>query len=71
MLPNIGYGELLLIAVVALILFGAKRIPEIARALGRSVSAFKSGLKEGAPEEKEPPSAPPQAGPDPDKTQKL
>lgn len=47
MLPNIGYGELLLILVVALLLFGADRIPEVAKSLGRSVNAFKHGLKEG------------------------
>ena len=47
MLPNIGYGELLIILVVALILFGANRIPEVAKSLGRSLHAFKQGLKEG------------------------
>lgn len=52
MLPNIGYGELLVILVVALLLFGANRIPEVARSLGRSVNAFKSGLKEGLDEDK-------------------
>ena len=48
MLPNLGYGELLVILVVALLVFGAKRIPEIARSLGQAVNAFKSGLREGA-----------------------
>jgi sec-independent protein translocase protein TatA len=52
MLPNIGYGELLVILVVALLLFGANRIPEVARSLGRSVNAFKSGLKDGLEEGK-------------------
>ena len=47
MLPNIGYGELLIILVVALLLFGANRIPEVAKSLGRSLNAIKSGLKEG------------------------
>ena len=51
MLPNIGYGELLVILVIALLLFGAKRIPEVAKALGRSVNAFKSGLREVSREE--------------------
>ncbi|HAH07665.1 MAG TPA: twin-arginine translocase TatA/TatE family subunit [Elusimicrobia bacterium] len=51
-MPNIGYGEILLIAIVAILLFGANKIPDAARALGRSVNAFKSGLREGtdAPE---------------------
>lgn len=47
MLPNIGYGELLIILIVALLLFGANRIPEVAKSLGRSLNAFKQGLKEG------------------------
>jgi sec-independent protein translocase protein TatA len=47
MLPNVGMGEMLVIGVVAVLLFGANRIPEVARSLGRSVNAFKSGLKEG------------------------
>ncbi|HVE13108.1 MAG TPA: twin-arginine translocase TatA/TatE family subunit [Elusimicrobiota bacterium] len=51
MLPNVGYGELLVILVLALLLFGAKQVPEVARNLGRSVNAFKQGLKEGLEEE--------------------
>ncbi|TPW20082.1 MAG: hypothetical protein FD126_2041 [Elusimicrobia bacterium] len=46
MLPNIGMGEMLIIGVVGLLLFGANRIPEVARSLGRSVNAFKAGLKD-------------------------
>lgn len=46
MLPNIGSGELLLLATVVLLLFGARRIPEAARSLGRSINAFKEGLRE-------------------------
>ncbi len=46
MLPNIGTGEMLIIGVVGLLLFGANKIPEFARSLGRSVNAFKSGLKD-------------------------
>ena len=57
MLPNVGYGELLIILVVALLLFGANRIPEIAKALGKSVNAFKAGLREGTNENQEGPSA--------------
>lgn len=45
MIPNVGSTELLVILVVALLLFGAKQIPEIARALGRSVNSFKAGLR--------------------------
>ncbi|MBI3292981.1 MAG: twin-arginine translocase TatA/TatE family subunit [Elusimicrobia bacterium] len=52
MLPNIGWGELLVILLVVLLLFGAKRLPEIGKALGRSIGAFKEGLKDGEQESK-------------------
>ena len=51
MLPNIGYGELLIILAIALLLFGAKRIPDLAKSLGQSINAFKAGLREGSPED--------------------
>ena len=46
MLPNLSYGEIFVILVVALLVFGAKRIPEIARSIGRAVNSFKAGLKD-------------------------
>lgn len=46
-----GYMEVLLILFVVLLLFGAKRLPELSRALGRSLGEFKKGRAEG---EKEP-----------------
>lgn len=52
MLPNLGYGELLVILALALLLFGAKQIPEIARSFGRAINTFKGGLKEGMDEVK-------------------
>ena len=39
-------GELVIILVIALLLFGAQRLPEVARGMGRSVNAFKQGLRE-------------------------
>jgi len=45
-LGRIGTTELVLILVVLLLLFGAKRIPDIARAVGKSMSQFKKGLKD-------------------------
>lgn len=50
---GIGMQELLVILIIALLLFGAGRLPQIARALGKSVGELKKGLKEGIEEEKE------------------
>lgn len=46
MFENLGMGELLLIMVVVLILFGGKKIPEIARNLGKGISEFKKGVND-------------------------
>ena len=43
---NIGWQEILLILLIVLILFGAKKIPELAKGLGRGVREFKKGLKD-------------------------
>jgi len=40
-----GVSELLLIGVVALLVFGPKRLPEVGKALGRAVSEFRAGLR--------------------------
>jgi sec-independent protein translocase protein TatA len=48
----LGYQEILLILVVLVFLFGARRIPEIARGLGEGIRSFRSSLKGG--EEREP-----------------
>jgi len=52
-MPNIGLTELLLILLVCLLLFGAGRLPEIARQLGKAISEFKKSLKEGGDGDKE------------------
>lgn len=46
MLGNIGTGELILIFLVILLVFGAKRIPEIARGLGKGIREFKDATRE-------------------------
>jgi sec-independent protein translocase protein TatA len=48
---GLGYQELLLILVIVLILFGASRLPELARSLGSSVKEFKKGVTEAQREE--------------------
>ncbi len=47
-MPNLGIGELLIILAIVAVFFGAKRLPEIARSMGRSVNAFKNGLRSTA-----------------------
>ena len=42
--PNLGLPELLIILVILVLLFGAKRLPELARGLGQSVRSFKEGV---------------------------
>ena len=41
-----GGGELIIILVIVLILFGAKRIPEVAQGLGKGIREFKRSVKE-------------------------
>jgi sec-independent protein translocase protein TatA len=48
---GLGYQELLIILVIVLILFGANRLPELARSLGSSVKEFKKGVTEAKTEE--------------------
>ena len=42
-----GNGELLVVLAVLVLLFGAKRLPELARSLGQSLAEFKKGREEG------------------------
>lgn len=43
-LGNIKIGEILLIALVILLLFGGKKIPELMKGMGKGVKSFKEGL---------------------------
>lgn len=46
MFGNLGAGEIILIVLVILLLFGAKKIPELARSIGKGMSEFKKGVKD-------------------------
>ena len=45
-LGSVGGGELILIALVILLLFGGKKIPELMKGLGKGVKSFKDGMNE-------------------------
>ena len=45
-LGNIGTGEIILIALVVLLLWGGKKIPELMKGLGKGVKSFKEGMNE-------------------------
>lgn len=46
MFENIGPVELLIIVIVIMLLFGAKKIPDIAQGLGKGIREFKKSLKD-------------------------
>ena len=43
-LGNLGAGELIIIALVILLLFGGKKIPELMKGIGKGVRSFKEGV---------------------------
>lgn len=43
---NLGFWEIVIIALVVLLLFGGKKIPELMKGLGKGVKNFKEGMKE-------------------------
>jgi sec-independent protein translocase protein TatA len=47
-MSSFGPGELLIILLVVLLLFGASRLPKLARSMGQASKEFKEGLREGA-----------------------
>ena len=55
---GLGTGEIILIVLVFLLLFGAKRIPDLMKSMGKGVKSFKEGMKDvekeiNAPDETE------------------
>ncbi len=50
---GVGMPELLLILLICLLVFGAAKLPEIGRALGKTIREFKKSLKETDSDQKE------------------
>jgi sec-independent protein translocase protein TatA len=46
LLFNLGTGEVIIIALVVLLLFGGRKIPELMRGIGKGVRAFKEGVND-------------------------
>jgi sec-independent protein translocase protein TatA len=44
---SIGWGEILVVLFLILLLFGGKRLPELARSMGQAINEFKRGLNSG------------------------
>lgn len=53
MFGRLGITEIIIIMAILVFLFGAKKIPELARGMGLGIKEFKKGLNEGAKEEPE------------------
>ena len=47
MFSRIGWPELVIILVIIIVLFGASRLPEIGRGIGKGIRNFKDGMKNG------------------------
>ena len=65
---GIGFQELFIILVIVLLLFGARRLPEIGAGLGKAIKNFRSGVSgkdeiDVTPKKDEAPEATPPAGP--------
>ena len=43
---NLGWTELLIIALIVLLLFGGRKIPELMKGLGKGIRSFKEGMSE-------------------------
>jgi len=44
-LGNLGTGEIIIIAIVVLLLFGGKKIPELMKGIGKGIKNFREGVK--------------------------
>ncbi len=52
-MAGLGTGELLIVLVVVLVLFGGSKLPKLARSLGQAQTEFKQGIKDGSTEDED------------------
>jgi sec-independent protein translocase protein TatA len=60
-MPNVGPLELAIVLIIALVIFGPKRLPELGRSMGRGIREFRSSVS-GKHDDEESPSQPAQIG---------
>ena len=53
-MPNIGAGEIIIVLVIVLLIFGPKRLPDLGRSLGKGMREFKDSVTGKDDEEKKP-----------------
>ncbi|RMG56231.1 MAG: twin-arginine translocase TatA/TatE family subunit [Acidobacteria bacterium] len=63
MFGQLGFPELIVILVILLLLFGARRLPELAQSLGQSIRSFKKGMSEAQLEDRREKSTPAETPP--------
>lgn len=51
MIPRVGIPELIIILFIIILIFGASRLPEIGRGIGKGIRNFKDATKQGAKDE--------------------
>ena len=47
---GIGFQEIVIVAIIVLLLFGGKKIPELMNGLGKGIKSFKDGMKDTSPD---------------------
>ena len=52
-MPNLGTGELIVILVIVVLIFGVNKIPQLGKGLGEGIRNFKSAMKAGQAEPKD------------------
>ncbi len=67
-MPNIGPLEIGIVLIIALVVFGPKRLPELGKSLGRGIQEFKGSIGVGHDEAEKMPATAPEKAPELEKT---